>query len=372
MKTEGNGAIKRFIQSSPPTLANGLAGLALAAHGRGHKNATHAYTKKFIALKDSYLASPSLMTGLPGILFSMKLTGMDQEFRKENRSFKAHLAKTIPTYLSRLGRYELMCGAAGLGVYARFCQDDFILRCVLDYLLVSLEKSSIGLIWRPYRDPAMILEDNQVTTANINYGLSHGFPGPIALLSLIARERDDDISEFAGALLRKVRPSINNFIKAVGNRRARPKQEPRLNFGEQKIMTTWCYGDPGVGYALSLMGDAITDKSIKTWGDSRIKRGVSLRRRTSVSDTGGVCHGPAAQSLLSKMAEKQLGIPSLPADAWLEIEKKRGLGHGLENIESSKLHPGTVGILGLSGVDLLMTEHQRDFDLPWAAAFLLR
>jgi hypothetical protein len=129
---------------------------------------------------------------------------------------------------------------------------------------------------------------------NVNLGMAHGLPGPLALLSL-ATSHGVEVSGQQGAIVRTADLVVHAQCAdewGVGFPAAAPARAPRGE-GSTPARSAWCYGPPGVARALWLAGAATGRSEYRDLALAAMRavfeRPVPNRR----IDSPTLCHGVA-------------------------------------------------------------------------------
>lgn len=319
-------AFPRTTHWRPYTVAQGYAGLALLCAqldkcfpqegwdeiGREH------LTRAARDAEKQQVPSLGLFSGLAGLAFAA------WELSREETRYARLLRTLDETLLSRATRaaeylraapavsvsqFDVISGLSGIAAYLlkRACGPRHA-ECRRDILtaLVELLAPQTGLP-RWYTPPGELYDDRTRAVypfGNLNCGLAHGVPGPLALLSIayangvkvngmeaaIARTADwlcaarwDDEWGINWPTAIAVQPASNGDL-AIVERRPGPDGPSR---------SAWCYGAPGVARALWLAGEALDCAAYRNIAIDAMRavfrRPVHVRR----IDSPSFCHGVA-------------------------------------------------------------------------------
>jgi len=210
-----------------------------------------------------------------------------------------------------------------------------------------------------------------------NCGLAHGIPGPLAILA-IAFTRGYAVPRQAEAIAR-----VADWLTAN-----RADDEWGANWtscvtpgGPPEIPahSAWCYGSPGVAYALWLAGTAIDDAKLR---ELAIEAMAAVYRRPwpvrQIGDSPGLCHGVAGLLQITLRFANHTGEPLFTNAAGELTERLLKLyrpevptgyySHSKSN-GSVREHPGLLD--GASGVALALLAASTGTEPVWDHALLL-
>ena len=211
---------------------------------------------------------------------------------------------------------------------------------------------------------------------NLNCGLAHGIPGPLAVLAL-ARREGVDVPGLTGAIERVAswlaahRADDDWGVNwptavAVGTGRA-----------DEPSRAAWCYGAPGVARALWLAGDALADDALRSLAIEAMqavyRRPIPIR----AIDSPTFCHGVAGLLQVTLRFGHDTGLPvfAQAADALTRqlldaYDGSRLLGYAtLEPGDRAVDQPGLLD--GAPGVALVLLAAATDAEPSWDRVFLL-
>jgi hypothetical protein len=358
--TVGHGFVTAAAQSAegkpflPPSLFSGLSGLAFAVESLSREGARY---KNLLATLDDALAPTARALGT-------KLGARDQP--------------------AAMGDFDVILGASGVGAYLLRRDPHAALSEILAGLASLAEMDEGTPRWAT---PPEQLGDEWALRAyplgNLNCGLAHGIPGPLALLALARR---------AGWDVPGQRDAIRRLADWLALHRADdawgvnwPAAFPLSPSGEPVCdlsalvpgRAAWCYGGPGVARALWLAGDALDDEKLC---DLAVEAIVAALRRPVAQrhiDSPTFCHGVAGllQIVLRFANDTGLAVLTDGANQLVDqllaaYEPERPLGY-------ASLEPGgnpvdRCGLLdGASGVALVLLAAATDTEPRWDRLFLL-
>lgn len=407
-------AYPRSVHWEPHGIAQGDAGLALlyasmdaCLPGEGWDEAGHAALVGAArgAEAAEYL-SPGLFAGLAGLAFAAAaLSRHGARYRRLLESLDRAIApqtfalarsvSSRPAQMS-VSEFDAISGLAGIGAYLLTLEEARLEPAraaglgagpgaVLGAVLEALASLGPGTESLPaWYTPAHLLGDE--TTArlypggNLNCGLAHGIPGPLATLALALRDRgnarslEQAIRQIAGWLVENRADDAwgINWPTAV------PVRDDRVD--EQVCepsRSAWCYGSPGVARALWLAGDATSDQE---WCDVAIEAMRAVYRRPLAArriDSPTFCHGVAGllQVTLRFAHDTGLALFAEAAEALTDqllalYEPDSILGYQCFEPAGNRVdQPGLLD--GAAGVALVLLSAAVPVEPTWDRLFLL-
>lgn len=270
-----------------PSLASGTGGLALA-HAclaalfpdRPHAEVSQQALDRTIALAAKWVAPPWLFQGSAGVGWLVEHLAGDDDASSDATTEVERLA--VGTLVQPGDRpWELMHGTAGLAVYALERRSS---RASARALLQRVGRHLLGAApW--LSDPKW---GGRHAAPYVNFGFAHGVPGALAVAAVLVEQ---DV--LADPLRSVVRDAGFRLLsqrlptESDGWFRSHSDDDGRA------ARTGWCYGDPGVAWALMVAGHALGDRELT---EQAIAVAEHAARRpaaaTSVIDPG-LCHGAA-------------------------------------------------------------------------------
>jgi hypothetical protein len=226
---------------------------------------------------------------------------------------------------------------------------------------------------------------------NLNLGLAHGIPGPLAFLSLAHRARVPvpDLPDAIGHLANWIcRHRFDdewgiNWPTAVPVVPNGPESTMRLRVGESNSApggpsrSAWCYGSPGIARALWLAGEALDEDEYRHVAVSAMQAVFRRPIRARQIDSPTFCHGVAGLLAIAlRFANDQDGqlfsneIADLVRQILDAYQPDSLLG--FKNIESSGHQIEQPGLLdGAPGVALVLLAASTNAEPVWDRLFLL-
>jgi hypothetical protein len=229
---------------------------------------------------------PWLIGGLAGIGWVVEhLAGEeDPDAHDPNAALDESLVRLVETPKDQ--QWELMYGVAGLAVYGLARRKRPAARRLLEGIARRLV-SSAGAPRRWLSKP----EWDQYTRHEglyANFGFGHGIPGALAVVAELVA---DDV------LADELRPLLKETSEWLLSQRLAKDEDAWFRCASddhaEPARTAWCYGDPGVAWALMLAARALGDRALGAEALA-IASHVAKRavERTGVVDAG-LCHGAA-------------------------------------------------------------------------------
>lgn len=280
-------------------LVDGFAGVSLLYLEAFHKEQDEKHYSKALGYLKLALAKESVSKIYTPFLFggSLGVTWVLNQFlRVENSSaFQAQLQtratsnKGLVKYLEREGRYELLSGAVGIGVLAKSLGDAELLSEVLDYLekfLVSDEEYDGHFFYKSLEDTSKIWRSDAQLKNRINTGLSHGISGVLLFLN----ELDDPRAI-------KIQDALAETLIYLNQRKKTKALPSYFPDNEEPKQNSWCYGDMGIGLALSAYGVRRHNSEALKAGTEIFLRGRMLFQEQKHKSLC-LCHGISTVKLM--------------------------------------------------------------------------
>jgi len=282
----------------------------------------------------------------------------------------------------------VISGCAGAGAYLLSRRDDPGAAAALEAVLRAIVALAGGAGPRPrWWTPAHLLFDEETAAmyphGNLNCGLAHGIPGPLALLALaFARGiRVPGIEEAAERLA--VWLVTNRADDAWGvnwpysvplTREGLPDRGAKA-YGPSR--TAWCYGAPGVARTLWLAGVAFDRPA---WRELALEAMQAVYRRPVAAryiDSPTFCHGVAGLLQITFRFAHDTRLPMFTEAAaelteWLlsAFEPNSVLGYRNWEPGGTRVdHPGLLD--GTPGVLLTLLAASSAVEPTWDRMFLL-
>jgi hypothetical protein len=402
----GQTAFPRSVYWEPYAVAQGDAGLAClfsyldaCFDDEGWDRLAHeALARAVEPVQEGLGVGPGLFTGLSGIGMAGWLAARHRaRYQQLLRSLDLAVADeasrlTETVALSRDGvsvsTFDVISGLSGIGAYLLCRRDSDVARDALDGVLGAL----IALAREPpagrlpaWFTPPQWLADNELARlyphGNMNCGLAHGIPGPLALMALASRDAvavdgiTDAVDSIATWLVdHQVEDEwgVNwPTVVPVGL-----EGTPAAGCSERG-RAAWCYGSPGVARALWLAGDATARSDLCQLAveamDAVYRRPLSERR----IDSPTFCHGVAGLLQISLRFVHDTGQPRFREAATTLVDQLLGLYEpdsilGFRTFEPGGARVDQPGLLdGAPGVVMVLLAAATEAEPAWDRLFLL-
>lgn len=228
--------------------------------------------------------STSTFSGLAGVGFAARSLSRNgtryQNFLNtinhlliQHTKIRLEQIRNTPVIGAVMSDYDVIEGLSGIGRYLLLYKHDFEMKNVLQDILQYMIDLSKDITVNNEQVPGWFVasenlfleaEKNENPIGKFNCGLSHGIPGPMALLSASLIEgveidgQREAITKIGDWLIRNMIESKDGFYF------------PGTITWEEQITGTvlpspsrdaWCYGTPGVSRALYLAGKALKNDS---------------------------------------------------------------------------------------------------------------
>jgi hypothetical protein len=217
---------------------------------------------------------------------------------------------------------------------------------------------------------------------NLNCGLAHGIPGPLAVLALALRE-GHEVAQQAEAVR-----SLAEWLTAhraddeygVNWPSAVPLPLPGSTREPAPLRQTrnaWCYGSPGVARALWLAGDVLDDSSLR---DLAVEALLAVRRRPVEErniDSPTFCHGISGLLQIVLRFAADTGLPAFGDMATELVEQLLAAYEPERPLGFASIEPGNnpvdrAGLLdGAPGVSMVLLAASTGVEPSWDRLFLL-
>lgn len=240
----------------------------------------------------------------------------------------------------------------------------------------------------PWHTPPELLYDDEqrqmFPAGNINCGLAHGIPGPLAALSLASLTGQVERAAVAPAVTR-LATWLTDHATTADDGLAWPTVIPlrRVNGALRSVTRAgagrdaWCYGTPGVARALFLAGSAL---EVPAWRETAIEAMAGVYQRSPAArfiDSPTFCHGVAGLLQITVRFLRDTGLPMFAeqAEALTEqilasVDPERPMG--IANIEPDGTPVDSPGLLdGAAGTSLALLSVATGPEPTWDRLFAL-
>ncbi|MGW7680330.1 lanthionine synthetase C family protein [Kribbella sp. NPDC054772] len=382
----------------PSTLSRGPAALAILFTELGERDVAHEYLTRTVASSASAPVAGAL-EGLGALATATRiaarepgdyagiLTRLDDRMSEHARWLvRVHDATRRAGVPTCAGVVDVVSGLSGVGRYLLSRERYDVLAEVLTCLASLREPLLVDGIevpgwWFDGTEKTMVGPGFERGQAN--FGLAHGIPGPLALLSLAwtAGTRIDGqreaIARMAEWLLEHRETDAygkywTGFVPLdlYANRADRPPPQP--------ARASWCYGAPGIARALHFAAEALDRPE---WTEAGLDAFRSLLARP-VDDWGisddAFCHGWAGMLYLCVLFDRQHPGQEFGAAADQLAERlierfDPALPFGYRYYQpAADLHLHLPGLMeGAAGIALALSAYTRPPTTGWDSALLL-
>jgi hypothetical protein len=256
---------------------------------------------------------PGIFGGMSGLAFAAwSLSRHGTRYQRLLRSLEATLVPQATQLSSTLVRqragvavshFDLISGLSGIGAYLLCRRDRPEMADPLDAVLASLVAltTAEGGVPRWHTPPRFMRDESMARHypyGNLNCGLAHGIPGPMALMALAhcAEVPVPGLVEAIGRIADWLVTNRVNDAWGVNWPTAVPLTDASGGdpaASPDPSRSAWCYGSPGVARALWLAGEALGDAGLCALAIEAMEavfRRPILERRI---DSPTFCHGIA-------------------------------------------------------------------------------
>ena len=340
-----------------------------------------------------------LFDGLAGLGFSATLlaagrpryggmlASVDDVLTSATSSRCAELAKArgLP-----VREWDLISGITGVGVHLLGRRELPAQRDALGQVLVTLVALATDDGEPPrWATPAEHLYVNlrELTPAgNVNCGLAHGVPGPLALMSL-ALEAGVEVPGQAEA----VRRTADWLAAQALPGRFGPEWPAAVPLGDGAVragrkhaapaLPGWCYGNAGVARAFWLSSRALGDRALTETALDALRQALERQRSERPLGAPTLCHGTAGLAQVSLRVAAESGDQDVAGGArslCLELVESFDAGAplGYRDITAGRGEPRLAVddptlLAGAAGTALVLLAAADDHDPEWDRALLL-
>ena len=390
-----------------PSLAQGDAGIALTCAyldawwpDEGWDQAGHSYlSTAAVAAENSPQLSPAMFGGLTGLaLAAWSLSRGATRYRNLMAALENALLSNVMTQAEgwdppimdgmSFGQFDVISGLAGIGAYLLLRREQPGAGAALESVLRALVALASDSGSRPrWWTPAHLLGDEEMAAlypnGNLNCGLAHGIPGPLALMALALADGigvpgiEEAVDRLAGWIVghRADDGWGVNWPYAISLTQEGLPDRGAPTDGPSRA--AWCYGAPGVARALWLAGVA---RNRPEWGNLAIEAMEAVYQRPIAArqiDSPTFCHGVAGLLQITLRFANNTGFPvftnaacDLTEQLLSAYEPDSLLGY--RNWEPGGTRVDQPGLLdGAPGVLLALLAAATDVEPSWDRAFLL-
>jgi hypothetical protein len=292
--------------------------------------------------------------------------------------------------------FDVISGLSGVGAYLLCRRDQPGPAAALDLVIRALVELTADEEGVPrWHTPAHLIWDAEMRAfypdGNLNCGLAHGIPGPLALLSL-ARRAGWAVPGLADAIARTADWLCAhrcddawgiNWPTAVPLPPVARSDGPTAQPGEGRPVpegpsrAAWCYGSPGIARSLWLAGEALDRDDYRALAVAAMRdvfhRPVPARR----IDSPTFCHGVAGLLAIALRFAHDTGRPEFLEASQTLIRQLLDSYRpesllGFRNLEIADRVTDQPGLLdGAPGVALVLLAAATPVEPTWDRLFLL-
>jgi hypothetical protein len=386
------------VRWDPCSIAQGDAGLALAfAHfdsclpGEGWDAVAHRSLVRAAAEAERRgLTDIGLFSGLSGL--GLAAWALSRGGTRYQRLLSALDEALVPEAVARsralatrtsgvsVHEFDAISGVSGVGAYLLRRREVAGAASALDAVLSSLVALTAETAGPPrWHTPQLLSHQSMVRDfpgGNLNCGLAHGIPGPLALMALAL---------LAGVKVAGLQEAVERVATWLAEHRADdhwgvnwPTAIPLdAQAVEARSRTAWCYGTPGVARAVWLAGTALDDQALCGLA---VRAMEAVYRRPHADrgiDSPTFCHGIAGLLQITLRFASDTGLPLFTQmaegliDELLAAYKPECL-LGFEALDPAGVAVENAGLLdGAAGVALVLLAAAVDVEPRWDRLFLL-
>jgi hypothetical protein len=405
----------RSINWRPNSLSQGYAGLAVlwstadaCLPDEGWDVVGHEHLQLAVqALQGLPRLGYGAGSGIAGVAFAAQLLSRGgKRYRRLLSALESALASQMSSAATALARspphgvnpstFDVISGLSGAARYLLLRREEDLLKECLEGVLrclVALSGETDGL--PHWHTPAHCINDDATRQlfpyGNLNCGLAHGIPGPLALLSLAARcgivvdGQLEAMRRMADWLLRQCIddgwgvnwPTAVPLPGPAGRWPGPPDPEAPDAAQPRASRTAWCYGSPGIARALWHAGAALSDDAYTGIATSAMEAVYRRPPRARQIDSPTFCHGVAGLQQVTLRFAHDSGKP-LFVDAAQALHRQLVQAYepdsllGYRSIEPGGIRIDQPGLLdGAAGVALVLMAAATSVEPAWDALFLL-
>nr|WP_179419278.1 lanthionine synthetase C family protein [Streptomyces sp. TLI_235] len=324
------------VHWDPVSLAQGNTGQALLCAqlhscfpGEGWDRAGHAHLSRSVAAVERRGGAPAgVFGGLSGVAFAAELLRDGRHYRNLRGVLDGRIAVACLARAALLpGRggvpvsaFDLISGLSGIAAYLLPPGTDRPPHPALPHVLRALVGLALADGAPPaWYTPAPLLHDEEQARSyplgNLNCGLAHGIPGPLALMALASGQgvEVDGLTPAVRVLARwllshreddEAGPNWPAVVPLVHG-------EPGLTEGRagRPTRNAWCYGSPGIARALWLAGRALDDEELRRTAVETMEAVYRRPVHERLIESPTLCHGIAGLLQVTLRFARDTGSP---------------------------------------------------------------
>jgi hypothetical protein len=404
----------KSVRWQPHSLAQGNAGLAVlfgtvdrCLPGEGWDAIGHAHLQRAIRSAEQQAQLPSGMaSGLAGLAFAAWSLSRDgARYTRLRRALDTTLIGRVMSDVTRLtpvnhgasvSTFDLITGLAGIGrflLHGETRAHRAALEAVLRWLVaLAGEQDGVPHWHTPVQHLADDATRNRHPYGQLNCGLAHGIPGPLAVLSL-ATSAGVCVEGQLPAMRRVADWLTDHCIRnprgpcwpaavplgpqAVPARRPGNGPDHRPAGDARPSRTAWCYGNPGVARALWLCGHALDEAAYRDLAVAAMEAVYRTPLPERHIDAPTFCHGVAGLQQITLRFAHDSGLPVF-IDAARALHRQLldayepASAFGYRNTEPGGRQIDQPGLLdGAPGVAMALLAASTPVEPVWDRVFLL-
>jgi lantibiotic biosynthesis protein len=306
------------VHWDPASLAQGDTGQAVLCAqldrcfpDEGWQRIGHAHLARAVAaVQERGGAAPSIFSGLAGVAFAARVLGRGSHYRRLLGVVDAEVSAGCLSQVAGLGRdgvpvsmFDLISGLSGVTAYLLSAGDGTPAHPALPHALHALARLAADGPVPAWHTPVHLLHDEdqarQFPLGNVNCGLAHGIPGPLAVMSLAVAD---------GFEREELSAAVRELAYWLASHRCDDAAGPnwptvvpltdegtglRLGPVSDRSRSAWCYGSPGIARALWLAGVALSDEDLQRLAMQAMEAVYRRPVPDRAIDSPTVCHGVA-------------------------------------------------------------------------------
>jgi hypothetical protein len=294
--------------------------------------------------------------------------------------------------------FDAISGLSGVGAYL-LCRRDqpgpaaalpLVIQAVVD---LTADEGGIPR----WHTPGHLLWDEEMRAlypdGNLNCGLAHGIPGPLALLSLALRA-DLEVPGLAGAIARiadwlganrcddawginwPTAVPLPPAARSDGGEATSPPGDGG-SAREGPSRAAWCYGSPGIARSLWLAGEALNRDDYRALAVAAMQDVFRRPVRSRRIDSPTFCHGVAGLLQIALRFAHDTGHPEFLDESRALVQQLLDSYRpesllGFRNLEIADRETDQPGLLdGAPGVALVLLAAATPVEPTWDRLFLL-
>jgi lantibiotic modifying enzyme len=374
----------------------------------GWDSQTHACIEKLInEIKQWGIHNSSLFSGTAGICFAVNVAAQQTgNYSNLNNSLHTQLLKDIRThYLKPLQKvreekkgvspqlYDVISGVAGILPYLLVKANQRETHSIILELLAELVSLTQPIVIEDKQLPGWFIAERHLNNGEnfsdgcLDTGLAHGIAGVLCVLAKATLKGINVSGQLTSmrtitSWLESLQSNVGPFQK-IWPSRFSVNYKPQRQYDDALTLCRdgWCYGAPGVAFALFMASCAMKDKELYTYAiDAMLNACVRLNSDNTLK-CPSFCHGGAGvlaiihqMYLATKMSIFSHTTDHLLMNILRKYDEKHPLGfktYVAEGPTEEKAVNSLSIIQGTPGVLLSLLFHQSKTLPPWLPIFLL-